>query len=58
MSDFFNDTMVSLLQAINIEKGYIPVEKVPDLPAETYRVAKSFSNINIISATPKDKQLI
>lgn len=37
MGDLFSDTMIGLLQAVNIEKGYIPVNQVPDLPAETYR---------------------
>lgn len=37
MSNLFADTMTGLLQAVNIERGNIPVEKVPDLPAETYR---------------------
>lgn len=37
MSDLFSDTMKGLLQALDIEKGDIPVHRVPDLPAETYR---------------------
>lgn len=42
MGDLFSDTMIGLLQAVNIEKGYIPVEKISNLPAETYRVPKPF----------------
>lgn len=37
MGDLFSDTMKGLLQALDIEKGDIPVDRVPDLPAETYR---------------------
>lgn len=37
MSDLFSDTMKGLLQALDIEKGDIPVDRVPNLPAETYR---------------------
>ena len=37
MRDLFSDTMKGLLQALDIEKGDIPVDRVPDLPAETYR---------------------
>ena len=48
MGDLFSDTMMGLLQAVNIEKGYIPVEKVPNLPAETYRVQNSFEEANSI----------
>ena len=48
MDDLFSDTMMGLLQAVNIEKGYIPVEKVPNLPAETYRVQNSFEEANSI----------
>lgn len=44
MSDLFEDTIIGLLQAVSIEKGYIPMEKIPNLPAETYRVADSFVN--------------
>ena len=58
MSDFCNETMISLLQAINIEKGNIPVEKVSNLPAETYRVIKSFNDTTTISVTSEEKQLV
>ena len=37
MRDLFSDTMKGLLQALDIEKGDIPVDRVPILPAETYR---------------------
>ncbi len=37
MSNLFSDTMKGLLQALDIEKGDIPVDRVPNLPAETYR---------------------
>jgi hypothetical protein len=55
MGDLFSDTMIGLLQAVNIEKGYIPVEKISNLPAETYRVPKSFEEANPIFVSPKEK---
>ena len=58
MSDLFEDTIIGLLQAVSIEKGYIPMEKIPNLPAETYRVADSFGEINPVSIFPKEKQLV
>lgn len=48
-------TMIGLLQAVNIEKGYIPVEKISNLPAETYRVPKSFEEANPFFVSPKEK---
>lgn len=48
--------MTGLLQAVSIEKGNIPVEKVANMPAETYRVTKDVSpkyNIIFSSNTPK-----
>ena len=56
MSTFFEDTMTGLLQAVSIEKGNIPVEKVANMPAETYRITKDASpkyNIIFSSNTPK-----
>lgn len=55
MGDLFSDTMIGLLQAVNIEKGYIPVEKTSDLPTETYRVPKSFEEANPVFVSPKEK---
>ena len=37
MSTFFDDTMLSLLEAVEIQKGNIEVEEVTDMPAKTYR---------------------
>ena len=58
MGDLFSDTLIGLLQAVNIEKGYIPMEKIPNLPGEIYRVTESFEEMNPIFVSPKDKQLV
>ena len=44
MSDesIYIDTLIGLLQAIEIEKGHIPMEKVSDMPADTYRVIADY----------------
>lgn len=39
MSDFFNDTMQGLLEAIEIEKGNIPLMKKENMPATTFIAA-------------------
>lgn len=39
MSKFFDDTMQGLLEAIEIEKGNIPLKEKKDMPARTYYVA-------------------
>lgn len=41
MDDFFTDTLMGLLQAIEIKNGNIPVDKVQNVPADTYRVRES-----------------
>ena len=41
MDDFFTDTLMGLLQAIEIKDGHIPVDKVQNVPADTYRVRES-----------------
>lgn len=38
MGDFFNDTMQGLLEAVEIEKGNIPLVQKEDMPAATYVV--------------------
>lgn len=59
MGNFFEDTMTGLLQAISIEKGNIEMEKIPNMPADTYRVAKDELNrYNIIySSNSKEQNL-
>lgn len=37
MSQFFEDTLTGLLQAVSIDKGYIPMVEIEDLPARTLR---------------------
>ncbi len=37
MSKFFDETMQSLLQAVEISKGNISVVEVEGMPAKTYR---------------------
>ena len=37
MSKFYEETMQSLLQVVEISKGTIPVAQVNDVPAKTYR---------------------
>ena len=37
MSELFKETMSGLLQAVSIEKGEIPMEKIEGMPADTYR---------------------
>ena len=39
MSNFFNDTMEGLLEAIAIEDGEVKMEEVPDMPTKTLRSA-------------------
>lgn len=39
MSDFFNDTMQGLLEAIEMEKGNIPLMKKENMPASTFTAA-------------------
>ena len=40
MSQFFNDTMQGLLEAIEIEKGNIPLVEKENMPAPTFVVAE------------------
>lgn len=44
MSDFFNDTMHSLEQAIEIEKGNIPLTERKGMAAPTYYVAEEHTS--------------
>lgn len=46
MSTFFEDTMQGLLEAIDMEKGNIPLEKKENMPAPTF------------VASEKEKELI
>ncbi len=39
MNEFFNDTMQGLLEAIEIEKGNIPLEEKCGMPAPTFIAA-------------------
>lgn len=39
MSKFFEDTMQGLLEAVEISKGNLPLEKHEGMPAPTYYVA-------------------
>lgn len=41
MSNFFDDTMQGLLEAIEIEKGSIPLTNQKDMPAPTFYVSDS-----------------
>lgn len=41
MSSFFDDTMQGLLEAIEIEKGSIPLTEKKDMKAKTYYVSDS-----------------
>lgn len=36
MSRFFDDTMQGLLEAIEIEKGNIPLEQIKEMSAQTF----------------------
>lgn len=38
MGNFFEDTMQGLLQAVEIEKGHMPLVKKEDMPSPTYIV--------------------
>ena len=44
MSKFFNDTMHSLAQAIEIEKGNIPLTERKGMTASTYYVAEEHTS--------------
>lgn len=48
MSSFFDDTMQGLLEAIEIEKGSIPLTEKKDMKAKTYYV--SDSDIDLINS--------
>lgn len=39
MSKFFDDTMQGLLEAIEIEKGNVPIKERENMPAKTFYVA-------------------
>lgn len=39
MSEFFKDTMQGLLEAVEIEKGDIPLTERKDMPGKTYYVS-------------------
>lgn len=41
MSKFFDDTMQGLLQAIEIEKGNIPLTERSGMPAQTFYVSSN-----------------
>lgn len=41
MSKFFDDTMQGLLEAIEIEKGSIPLTEKKDMPSPTFYVSDS-----------------
>lgn len=41
MSTFFEDTMRGLLEAVEIEKGNVPLSERTDMPAKTYYVAEN-----------------
>lgn len=45
MSQFFDDTMQSLLEAVAIDKGKIPVQEVEDMPGTTFRAENIESNL-------------
>ena len=44
MSKFFDDTMQGLLQAIEIEKGNIPLTERSGMPAQTFYVLVMIRN--------------
>lgn len=46
MSDFFDDTMEGLLEAIAIEKGEIDLVEVPNMPGVTYRSVSVDTTVN------------
>ena len=37
MNDFFTETAIALLEAIDMERGNVPIRKVLGMPADTYR---------------------
>nr|WP_298060591.1 helix-turn-helix transcriptional regulator [uncultured Blautia sp.] len=41
MSKFFNDTMQGLLEALEIERGSVPLEEKSNMEAPTYYVAET-----------------
>ena len=41
MSKFFDETMQGLLEAIEIEKGEVPLIKKENMPASTYMVCNA-----------------
>ena len=41
MSKLYEETMLGLLQAIEIARGTIPVEEVQGMPGKTFRVPKT-----------------
>ena len=52
MSKFYDETMQSLLQAVEISKGNISVVQVKGMPAKTYRVPDNNVEGKAIIDTP------
>ena len=44
MSNFFNDTLEGLLEAISIENGEVKMEEIPDMPTKKLRSADLVKN--------------
>lgn len=58
MSQFFEDTMQGLVEAIAIEKGEIPLEKKDNMPAPTYVASeKEKVMIDELIALRKEKNI-
>ena len=45
MSKFYDDTLQGLLEAVQIEKGELPLKQREDMPGKTYYVAESDSEL-------------
>lgn len=58
MSSFFDDTIQGLLEAVEIEKGSIPLTERNEMGAKTYYVSDSDTAlINSLVAIRKEKSI-
>lgn len=58
MSKYFEDTMQGLLEAVEIQKGNLPLVSHEGMPATTYHVAETDAEPCIINALGYEVQLV
>lgn len=58
MSRFYEETMQSLQQAIEISKGIVPVVQVDGMPAKTYRAVTCNTSTHGSASNKPNKKTI